>query len=218
MAAPGPDLPPRPRPGFGKQSSGGAASRAPGPPVPAPRGSKVSALAESFQGSLGGSGSYPLQSPTLRNTVAATPPPVPTTSRPAPLAPLNHVTSELPSTPPPSLPSRRTISETGKLSPISVVSPSPSDVISGSSPEGFGLCLQNCYDTINKKHEDELLALESFRNHVFARSRLDKDYSDNMSKMNMKASRKMNSVGNKSSAIMKVYPKIVLADLSTTMP
>lgn len=202
MSAPGPDLPPRPRPAFGKQSSGGAAGRTPGPPVPAPRGSKVSALAESFQGSLGSSGSH---SPTTRNTVAATPPPVPSTSRPAPLAPLNHVANELSTPPPPTLPSRRTISETGKSSPISVVSPSPSDVISGSSPEGFGLCLQNCYDTINKRHEDELLALESFRNHVFQRSRLDKEYSENMAKMNMKASRKMNSVGNKSSAIMQVF-------------
>jgi hypothetical protein len=85
-----------------------------------------------------------------------------------------------------------------------MVSPSPSDVVSGSRPEGFGLCLQNCYDSINKRHEDELLALESFRNHVFARSRLDKDYSDSMAKMNMKASRKMNAVGDKTSAIMQV--------------
>lgn len=76
--------------------------------------------------------------------------------------------------------------------------------------EGFGVCLQNCYDTINRRHEDELLALESFRNHIFARARLDKDYSENMNKMNMKASRKMNSVTNKTSAILQVSP-IVLA-------
>ena len=194
MSAPGPDLPPRPRPSFNKQASGGKPQ---GPPVPAPRGSKVSALAESFLSSS----HPPPPSPSPRNATAATPPPVPTSARPAPL---NHIANEPPPTPPPSLPSRRVISESGKQSPKGVVSPSPSDVVSGSSPEGFGLCLQNCYDIINKRHEDELLALESFRNHIFARSRLDKEYSENMAKMNMKASRKMTSVGNKSSTIFEV--------------
>ena len=70
--------------------------------------------------------------------------------------------------------------------------------------EGFGACLQNCYDTINKRHEDELLALESLRNHVFSRARFDKDYSENLAKTNLKATRKMNSISNKSSAIMQV--------------
>lgn len=67
--------------------------------------------------------------------------------------------------------------------------------------------MQNNYEVISKRHEDELLALESFRNHVFARSRIDKEYSDNMAKMNVKASRKMGSVSNKSSAIMQVSLK-----------
>ena len=98
---------------------------------------------------------------------------------------------ELPPSLPPSLPSsRRGISE----------SKSVSSSIS-TSADGFGACLQNCYETISKRHEDELVALESLRNHVFARSRLDKDYSESLAKMNMKASRKMNSVGTKSSIL-----------------
>lgn len=73
------------------------------------------------------------------------------------------------------------------------------------SEDGFGSCLQNSYDTITKRHEDELLALESLRHHIFGRSRLDKDYSEGMAKLNAKASRKMGAISNKSSAILKVF-------------
>ena len=75
---------------------------------------------------------------------------------------------------------------------------------STSDGERFGNCLQNCYDTITKRHEDELLVLESLRGHVFNRSRLDKEYAENLAKTNSKASRKMANVSNKSSAIVQV--------------
>ncbi len=105
-------------------------------------------------------------------------------------APPTPVVSE-----PPDLPSRPFGSESKSMSITSSMS---------GTPEGFGACLQNSYDTITKRHEDELLALESLRNHVFARSRLDKEYAESLTKMNTKASRKMNSVGTKSS-ILQVF-------------
>lgn len=205
----GPNLPPRPGPGgrsaFGKAPpSPGASSKQSGPPLPAPRGgSIVSALAKSFQANGP-------PTPASRSNAA----PVPT-ARPAVVAaPSTPVSSD-----PPSLPSRRVVNESSKppvdaSTPTSrpsipatkrpIVKPTESVKHDSTSTEGFGICLQNCYDTINKRHEDELLALESLRNHLFARSRLDKDYSDNMAKMNTKANRKMGSVSNKSSAIMQV--------------
>lgn len=72
------------------------------------------------------------------------------------------------------------------------------------SKAGFGECLQNCHDIIHKRHEDELLALESLRNHIFSRAKFDKEYAENLAKINMKASRKMGAVGDKSSAIVQV--------------
>ena len=181
----GPDLPPRPargnftRPPPSPSAGGGSKP----PPVPAPRsshssGGTVSALARSFQGSANGP-------PTSPHTP---PPPLPaarqTTPVPAPSEPP-------PPTPPPSRPMRKSASASLSAS-------------TSSSAEGFGACLQNCYDSIGKRHEDELVALESLRSHIFSRSRLDKDYSDSLAKMNMKASRKMNIIGNKSSSILQV--------------
>lgn len=82
--------------------------------------------------------------------------------------------------------------------------------VTSSDTEGFGSCLQNCYETITKRHEDELLVLESLRNHVFHRARLDKEYSENLAKVNTKANRKMGNISNKSSAIVQVIITIYL--------
>ena len=73
----------------------------------------------------------------------------------------------------------------------------------GVAHEGFGTCLQQCYEAITKKHEDELLALESLRGHIFHRARADKEYADNLTKMNQKASKKVANI-NHSSAVVQV--------------
>ena len=79
----------------------------------------------------------------------------------------------------------------------------PSVVDDGLSIEGFGRCLQQSHEAITKRHEDELLALESLRGHIFHRARADKDYSDSLLKMNQKASKKLANI-DQSSAIVQV--------------
>lgn len=73
----------------------------------------------------------------------------------------------------------------------------------GSGLEGFGYCLQQSHEAITKRHEDELLALESLRGHIFHRARADKDYSDSLLKMNQKASKKLANI-DQSSAVVQV--------------
>ena len=72
-----------------------------------------------------------------------------------------------------------------------------------SSQEGFGVCLQQCYEAITKKHEDELLALESLRGHIFNRARADKEYAESLNRMNQKANKKVQNI-NQSSAVVQV--------------
>ena len=72
-----------------------------------------------------------------------------------------------------------------------------------SSQEGFGVCLQQCYEAITKKHEDELLALESLRGHIFNRARADKEYAESLSRMNQKANKKVQNIS-QSSAVVQV--------------
>ena len=69
--------------------------------------------------------------------------------------------------------------------------------------EGFGSCLQACYDAINKRHDDELRALESLRLHIFNRAKADREYAETMSKINYRANRGLTNV-NQSSAIVQV--------------
>ena len=73
------------------------------------------------------------------------------------------------------------------------------------SEEKFGSCLQTCYDAINKRHDDELRALESLRVHVFNRSKADRDYAESLAKINQRASRGLSNV-NQSSAVVQVSP------------
>ena len=56
---------------------------------------------------------------------------------------------------------------------------------------------------INKRHDDELLALESLRAHLFNRARIDREYADKLANANLKSTRKVANI-NKSSAIVKV--------------
>lgn len=71
------------------------------------------------------------------------------------------------------------------------------------SEEKFGSCLQTCYDAINKRHDDELRALESLRVHVFNRAKADRDYAESLAKINQRASRGLSNV-NQSSAVVQV--------------
>ena len=79
----------------------------------------------------------------------------------------------------------------------------------GSSQEGFGRCLQQGYEAITKKHEDELLALESLRGHIFHRARADKEYAESLLKMNQKANKKLANI-DQSSAAVQVYDCITV--------
>ncbi len=70
--------------------------------------------------------------------------------------------------------------------------------------ESFGQCLPSATDAIGKRHEDELIALESLRFHIFNRARQDKAYAEELLKTNTRASKKAASVSNPSSPIFQV--------------
>ena len=88
------------------------------------------------------------------------------------------------------------------LSSASAPAPEPPKT-TADSEEKFGSCLQTCYDAINKRHDDELRALESLRVHVFNRAKADRDYAESLAKINQRASRGLSNV-NQSSAVVQV--------------
>lgn len=151
------------------------------PPVPAPRRRENTP-----------------SSPGLNSSPAAGPP-LPARPRPG-----NRV-----SRPPPSEPAPPTPTTPRSIAAAPGVFKLPSIASTAAPPapttEGFGTCLQDtsCYDVINKRHEDELLALESLRAHLFNRSRIDKEYAEKLANANLKSSRKVANI-NQSSAIVKV--------------
>ena len=65
----------------------------------------------------------------------------------------------------------------------------------------FGSCLQTSQDVINKRHEDDLRALESFRVHIFNRAKADKDYAEALAKANMRASKGIAGLGQGSTIV-----------------
>jgi len=75
--------------------------------------------------------------------------------------------------------------------------------------EKFGSCLQACYEAINKRHDDEIRALESLRVHIFNRAKADREYAETLSKINNRANRGLTNV-NQSSAIVQVSLRICL--------
>lgn len=133
-------------------------------------------------------------SPGGMNSSRAAPPPLP--NRPRPMG------SSKVARPPPTEPAPPTPTTPA---PASSVPTSSAPAPSAPTGEGFGTCLQDasCYDIINKRHDDELLALESLRAHLFNRSRIDKEYAEKLANANLKSSRKVNNI-DKSSAIVKV--------------
>lgn len=69
--------------------------------------------------------------------------------------------------------------------------------------ERFGSCLQTCYEAINKRHEEELRALESLRVHISNRARADKEYAESLARINQRANRGVASI-TQQSAIVQV--------------
>ena len=115
--------------------------------------------------------------------------------------PVKAASQESPYLPPrPNPPATVAVGSLPRLSTLPSTSSSSADY---STVDGFGSCLQTGFDAIHKRHEDELLALESLRAHIFNRAKDDKEYADKLSKTNVRASRKVANI-NKTSAIVQV--------------
>lgn len=195
MSRPNPyPRPARPRavPTPGSENSDGAS-----PPVPAPRRGARQSNLPSW--------------PPVAN--AASPPsPAPSKIDQRPPAPL-------PPSPVPSLPSRDngTFSRPPDIPPVSMSPsppvPTPTPSLS-KSQAAFGTCLQQAHDAINKRHDDELHALESFRAHVFFRAKADREYAQELSKINTRANRTLAAVSH-SSPIIQVLTAMLMHVVST---
>eukprot|EP00731_Ephydatia_muelleri_P017671 Em0010g769a len=59
----------------------------------------------------------------------------------------------------------------------------------------FGSCLQSARDCINKRHDDELKALECFRVFMHKRAKADAEYAATLGKINSQTAREMAGVG-----------------------
>ena len=136
---------------------------------------------------------------------APLPPAASSSPAPSPVPPVGHSRSVQPQIPPPDLPPPR-----ASLSPPAVVSPPPAQPLpslaANNNGYAFGTCLQEGHDAINKRHEDELHALESFRAHVFFRAKADREYAQELAKINSRANKTLSSVS-QSSAIVQVRRK-----------
>lgn len=196
MSKPNPyPRPARPRPPLstvGSENSDGTSS----PPVPAPRRSG---------GGRPGS-SLPTWPPPAKT--ASPPSPIPSKIDQRPPAPLPPP----PSSPVPSLPSRDfgTPYRQPDIPPPIAAPPtppvhSPSPALPNKNQVAFGSCLQQAHDAINKRHEDELHALESFRAHVFFRAKADREYAQELSKINARASKTLAAVSHSSPIIQVLH-------------
>lgn len=68
----------------------------------------------------------------------------------------------------------------------------------------FGSCLQLSYEAISKRHEEELRALESLRGHIFKRQRADKEYAEQLLRINQVSERSSQFSSSTTSAIIQV--------------
>lgn len=111
--------------------------------------------------------------------------------------------------PPPSIPDR-TFSPTSSTN-SSVTSPPPeppsssSFVSNYSQSNNFGSCLQSSYEAISKRHEEELRALESLRGHVFKRQRADKEYAEQLGRINQSCERAAQFPSSTTSSIVQAW-------------
>ena len=83
--------------------------------------------------------------------------------------------------------------------------PSSSSFVSNySQSNNFGSCLQSSYEAISKRHEEELRALESLRGHIFKRQRADKEYADQLGRINLSCERAAQFPSSTTSSIVQV--------------
>lgn len=98
-------------------------------------------------------------------------------------------------------------------------SPSPPVPAAHGGPVGqerFGSCLQTCYDAINKRHDEELRALESLRVHIFSRARADKEYAETLAKINQRANRGVANITQQSAIVqVRVLVKLDICDCAS---
>ena len=81
----------------------------------------------------------------------------------------------------------------------------------------FGYSLQSSYEAINKRHEEELHALESMRMHIFKRMKCDKDYADQLFRTNQSCERLGQFSTSTTSAAVQVrllYNRLVILKIS----
>lgn len=85
------------------------------------------------------------------------------------------------------------------------VTPERSTLANGDiNHDSFGASLHNSHEALAKKHEDELIALESLRFHIFNRAKQDKSYAEELFRTNQRASKKAGNVSNPTSPIFQV--------------
>ena len=97
----------------------------------------------------------------------------------------------------------RVSSPPAHVATFSSSSPSPAAAPLGLDHDRFGSCLQTCYDAINKRHEEELRALESLRVHIFNRAKADREYAESLARINQRATRGVANI-TQQSAIVQV--------------
>lgn len=197
------DRPPLPTPGTNDAS----------PPVPKPRGRgggvrQPSANLPTWPPPSADSSPGPPSLPPSRLDQRA-PAPLPPTATPAAPSPSSsrppapqthgHAHGSAPSRPPPPLAHPEPAPSLASPPPPA----SPSSPRPNKNHVAFGTCLQEAHDAINKRHEDELHALESFRAHVFFRAKADREYAQELGKINARATKTLASVS-QPSAIVQV--------------
>ena len=195
------------------------------PPVPKPRAAARGVGRRTGGGNLpswpppGYGGSSPSPSSPAAPTRAAgsdhrAPPPAPPpSSSPAP-SPVPTARSPAPQTPqqPELPPFRPPISPPVPSGHPQLPSPTPAPPTPGANANSFafGTCLQESHEAINKRHEEELHALESFRAHVFFRAKADREYAQELAKINSRANKTLATIS-QSSAIVQVHLCLILS-------
>ena len=139
----------------------------------------------------------------------------------APSASEQSTASEQPASPSPQMQSKQSSQQQPSQQPV-VLTPSQSRAVSHSTPStalptspktipaqpdcvengfgapnaaDFGSCLQSARDCINKRHDDELKALECFRVFMHKRAKADAEYAATLGKINSQTAREMAGVG-----------------------
>ena len=201
MSRPNPyPRPARQRPGPAR----GASEESPSPPLPTPRvKSRPVPNLPSWPPPSSSSPPGPALPPRVEDRPPApVPSPTPLSTSPQPYQVSGSVVTSFKARehPPPRSPT------VNSPSPVPARVPTSSPAMSSSQGEGggavaFGKCLHQAHDAINKRHEDELHALESFRAHVFYRAKADREYAQELGKINARANRALSSIAHNSPVV-----------------